>query len=82
MKPVDTAILSGIPDKDSDPTIYLNELLRTNKPEQQKNTFSFPTLENSSKTEDHTLIQTRIIRDLRELGEKQKLNVKKLKKKR
>ena len=38
IKPVDTAILSMIPQGDPDLTAYLNELLRTNKSEQQNNT--------------------------------------------
>ena len=39
IKPVDMAILSMIPQGDLDLTAYLNELLRTNKPEQQNDTF-------------------------------------------
>ena len=39
IKPVDMAILSMIPQGDFDLTVYLNELLITNKPEQQNNTF-------------------------------------------
>ena len=39
IKPLDMAILSMIPQGDPDLTAYLNELLRTNKPEQQDNTF-------------------------------------------
>ena len=46
IKPVDMAILSMIPQDDPDMTAYLNELLRTNKPVQQDNTFWFPTPEN------------------------------------
>ena len=46
IKPVDMAILSMIQQDDPDLTAYLNELLRTNKPEQQESTFSFPTPEN------------------------------------
>ena len=34
IRPVDTAILSMIPEGDPDLTTYLNELLRANKPEQ------------------------------------------------
>ena len=54
IKPVDIAILSMIPQADPDLTAYLNELLRTSKPEQQDNTFWFPTPENPGKPEDHT----------------------------
>ena len=59
IKPVDMAILSMIPQGDPDLTAYLNELLRTNKPEQEDSTFWFPTPENPGKSEDHTPIQTR-----------------------
>ena len=74
IKPVDMAILSMIPQDDPDLTAYLNELLRTNKPEQQANTFWFPTPENAGKPEDHTPIQTRILKELKELKYKEKLN--------
>ena len=63
-----------IPQDDLDLTVYLNELLRTNKPEQQDNTFWFPTLENPGKPEDHTPIQKRILKELNELKDKEKLN--------
>ena len=76
IRPVDTAILSMIPEGDPDLTTYLTKLLRTNKPEQQSNTFWFPTPKNPGRTEDHTPIQTRILKELRELQEKEKLNQK------
>ena len=60
-----------IPQGERDLTAYLNELLRTNKPEQQNNTFWFPTPENPRKPEDHTPIQTRILRELNELKDKE-----------
>ena len=74
IKPVDMAILSMIPQGDPDLTAYLNELLRTNKPEQQDNTFWFPAPENPGKPEDHTPIQTRILMELNKLKDKEKLN--------
>ena len=74
IKPVDMAILSMIPQDDPDLTAYLNELLRTSKPEQQDNTFWFPTPETPGKPEDHTPIQTRILNELNELKDKEKLN--------
>ena len=76
IKPVDTAILSMIPLGDPDLVTYLTELLRTNKTDQQNNTFWFPTPENPGNTEDHTPIQTRILTDLRELQRRGKLNPK------
>ena len=74
IKPVDMAILSMIPQDDPDLTAYLNELLRKSKPKQQDNTFWFPTPENPGNPEDHTPIQTRILKELKELKDKEKLN--------
>ena len=76
VKPVDTAILSMIPEDDPDLVTYLTELLRTNKRDQQNNTFWFPTPKNLGNTEDHTPIQTRILTELCELQRKEKLNPK------
>ena len=74
-KPGDTGILSMIPEGDPpNLTTYLNNLLKRNKPEHQKNIFWFPTPKNSGKTEDHTPMQTRIFRDLLELTKTEKLN--------
>ena len=55
---------------------YLTELLRTNKPDQQNNTFWFQTPEYPGNTEDHTPIQTRILTELRELQRREKLKPK------
>ena len=74
IKPVDMAILSMIPQDDPDMTAYLNEFLRTNKSENQDNTFWFPTPENPRKPEDHTPIQTQILKELNELKDNEKLN--------
>ena len=62
-----------IPQGDPDLTAYLNELLRLNKPEQQDSRCWFPTPENSGKPEDHTPIQTRLLKELNELKDKGKL---------
>ena len=74
IKPVDMAILSMIPQGDPDLTAYLNEPRRTNKPEQQDNTFWFPAPENPGRPEDHTQQQTRIVKELNELKDKEKFN--------
>ena len=74
IKPVDMAILSMIPQGDPDLTANIHELLRTSKREQQDSTFWFPTPENPGKPEDHTPIQTRILKELNELKDKEKLN--------
>ena len=73
IKPVDMAILSMIPEGDPDLVTYLTELLRTNKRDQQNNTFWFPTPKNPGNTEDRTPIQTRILTELCELQRKEKL---------
>ena len=76
IEPVDTAILSTNLEGGPDLITYLTELLRTNEPDQQNNTFWFPTRENPGNTEDHALIQTRILTELRELQRREKLNPK------
>ena len=76
IKPVDTAILSMIPEGDPDLITYITELLRTIKPDQQKNTFWFPTPENPGNTHDHTPIQKRILTEICELQRRAKLNPK------
>ena len=76
IKSVDTAILSIIPEGDPDLNTHLTELLRTNEPDQQNNTFWFPTPENPGNTENHTPIQTRILTELCELQRREKLNPK------
>ena len=74
INPVDMAILGMIPRGDPDLTSYLNELLRTCKPEQQNSTFRFPTPENPGTPEYHTSIQTRVLKELIELKDKEKFN--------
>ena len=70
------AVLSMIPKGDPDLITYLTELLRTNKPDQQANTFWFLIPKNPGNTNEHTTIQTRILKELRELQQKEKLNPK------
>ena len=65
-----------ISEGDPDLITYLTELLGKNKPYQQNNTFWFPTPENPGNTEDHTPIQTRVLKELHELQQKIKLNPK------
>ena len=74
IRPVDMAILSMIPQGDPDLTAYLRKLLRTKKLEQTNNIFWFPTPKNPGKYEDYTPIQTRILKELNELKDKEKLN--------
>ena len=65
------AIPIMIPEGDPDLITYLTELLRTNKPDQQNNTFWFPTTESPGNTDEHTPIQTRILKKLCELQQKE-----------
>ena len=76
IKPVDMAILSMIHEGDPDLITYLTELLKTNKSNQQTTAFWFPTPENPGNTEEHTPIQTRILKELREIQQKEKVNPK------
>ena len=76
IKPVDMAVVSMIREGDPDLITYLTELLRTNKTDQQTNTFWFPTPENPGNTNEHTPIQKRILKELCELQQKEKLNPK------
>ena len=68
------AILTVIPQSDPELTVYLNELIRTNKPEQQNNTFWFSAPENPGKPKEHAPIQTRVLKELNELKDKEKRN--------
>ena len=74
IKPVDIAILCKVPQGDLDLTAYLYELLRSKKIEQQNNTLWFFTPENPGKSEDHIPVQSRILTELIELKEEEKLN--------
>ena len=76
VNPVDMAILSMNPEGDPDLITYLTELLRKNKPDQQTNAFWFPTPENPGNTEEHNPIQARILKELREIQQKEELNPK------
>ena len=74
IKPAVMVMLSMIPQSDPELTAYLKEILRTNKLEQQNNTFWFRTPENPGRPEDHASIQTRILKELFELKEREKVN--------
>ena len=76
IRPVDTLILSMIPECDPDLTAYLNELLRTNKPEQKSNTFWFPTPENTRENwKPHSNTNTKP-QGTHEMEDKKKINPK------
>ena len=76
IKPVDTAILSRIPQGDPDLSAYLKAILRTDKHGQSNSTFWFPTSENPGKLEDHTPIETRILKEIIELKDEEQRKTK------
>ena len=53
---------------------YINSLLKTSKTDEVNETYWFPTPQNSGKEKKHTPIQTRILNELRELEQLEKLN--------
>ena len=63
-----------IPEGEPHLTACQNDILKLHKPEEQNNTFWFPTPNCPDKPEDHTPRQTRIIRNLLELKAKEKIN--------
>ena len=67
IKPVDTAILSMVPESDPDLTTYVNELFRTNKLKQQNNLLWFPPPKNPGKTENYKQEQIRMVKKKHEL---------------
>ena len=73
IKPVDRVILSTVLQGDPDLTGHLSELLSMNKPGKQDNTLWCRTPENPGKSQDHTPIQTRILKEIIQIKEKEKL---------
>ena len=65
-----------IPEGDPNLITYLTELLRMERPDQQNNTFWFPTPENPGNTENHTPIRTLILTELCELQRRKNLTPK------
>ena len=53
---------------------YINSLLKTSKTDEANETYWFPTPQNPGNEKEHTPIQTRILIELRELEQLEKLN--------
>ena len=53
---------------------YINSFLKTSKTDQVNETYWFPTPQNPGNKKEHTPIQTRILNELRELEQLEKLN--------
>ena len=75
LKPLNTAALKVLTEDDSeDAILYINELLKTSDQPSQSQNFWFPTPDNPGDPSTHTPIQSRILREIKELEEIQKLD--------
>ena len=57
-----------------DAILYINSLLKTSKTDEVNETYWFPTPQNPGNEKEHTPIQTRILNELRELEQLEKIN--------
>ena len=73
IRPVDAAALKLLEDPD-DTHMYVNELMKANETEQGDENFWFPTPENPGNEEEHTPIQRRILKEIRELIQREELD--------
>ena len=73
IRPIDTAALKLLQDPD-DTHMYVNELMKSNEDEQTDENLWFPTPENPGNEEEHTPIQRRILKEIRELIKKELLD--------
>ena len=77
LKPVNPATLNFIVNQHTEATeVYLNELLKVNPPNNETETYWFPTPEEPGDPATYTPIQQRIYNELLELKELEKLNPK------
>ena len=75
IRPVDSATLNLLTDHD-DVVTYVNALMKIDRNEKNDTKFWFPTPDNPGTESEHTPIQQRILRGLRELEVFEKLNPK------
>ena len=73
IRPIDPAALKLLQDPD-DTHMYVNELMKSSENEKSGENFWFPTPENPRNEEEHTPIQRRILKEIRELIEKEELD--------
>ena len=73
IRPVDIAALNLLTEHD-DVVTYINALMQVDKPEDIEEKFWFPTPDNPGNEQEHTTIQKRILKELRELAELEKLD--------
>ena len=70
---VDVATLTTLQDPD-DTHMYVNELMKSTNNEQNDENFWFPTPENPRNEDEHTPLQKRILKEIRELIKKEQLD--------
>ena len=73
IRPVDVATLTTLQDPD-DTHMYVNELMKSTNNEQNDENLWFPTPENPGNEDEHTPIQKRILKKIRELIKKEQLD--------
>ena len=75
IRPVNpTSVRHFLNNNHDDAIHYINSLLKTSKPDEVNETYWFPTTQNPGNEKEHTPIQTRILNELRELEQLEKLN--------
>ena len=73
IRPIDAAALKLL-DNSDDTHMYVNELIKSSEAEQNDKNLWFPTPGNPANEEEHTPIQRRILKEIRELIKKEKLD--------
>ena len=75
IRPVNPTSVRHLLNNNHDDAIhYINSFLKTSKTDEVNETYWFPTPQNPGKEKEHTPIQTRILKELRELEQSEKLN--------
>ena len=75
IRPVNPTSVSHLLNNIHDDAIfYIKNLLKTLKPDELNETYWFPTPQNPGNEQEHTPIQTRILNELRELEQLEKIN--------
>ena len=72
-RPIDVATLTTLQDPD-DTHMYVNELIKFTNNEQNDENLWFPTPENPGNEDEHTPIQRRILKEIRELIKREKFD--------
>ena len=74
IRPVNPTSVKHLLNNNHDDAIhYINSLLKTSKPDEVNETYWFPTPQNPGNEQEHTPIQTRVLNELRELEQLEKL---------